>query len=90
MSSSSSDRGSKLRGPSQNCPRVASKRDVNIIALVPVLLLLLMSLTVLAPLRGCCGVRGKWTCGTLRAATWYHGSGLVFVTGGHGTKTTLI
>ncbi|GBM42195.1 hypothetical protein AVEN_86601-1, partial [Araneus ventricosus] len=26
---------------------------------VPVLLLLLMSLTVLAPLRGCCGVRGK-------------------------------
>ncbi|GBM33001.1 hypothetical protein AVEN_263495-1 [Araneus ventricosus] len=30
MSSSSSDRGSKLRGPSQNSPRVASKRDVNI------------------------------------------------------------
>ncbi|GBL97333.1 hypothetical protein AVEN_170458-1 [Araneus ventricosus] len=29
-SSSSSDRGSKLRGPSQNSPRVASKRDVNI------------------------------------------------------------
>ncbi|GBM29887.1 hypothetical protein AVEN_246451-1 [Araneus ventricosus] len=27
---SSSDRGSKLRGPSQNSPRVASKRDVNI------------------------------------------------------------
>ncbi|GBM02193.1 hypothetical protein AVEN_190610-1 [Araneus ventricosus] len=31
VSSSSSDRGSKLRGPSQNSPRVASKRDVNII-----------------------------------------------------------
>ncbi|GBL95307.1 hypothetical protein AVEN_166478-1, partial [Araneus ventricosus] len=29
-SSSSSDRGSKLRGPSLNSPRVASKRDVNI------------------------------------------------------------
>ncbi|GBN08657.1 hypothetical protein AVEN_257547-1 [Araneus ventricosus] len=29
-SSSSSDCGSKLRGPSQNSPRVASKRDVNI------------------------------------------------------------
>ncbi|GBN05870.1 Aspartyl/asparaginyl beta-hydroxylase [Araneus ventricosus] len=30
VSSSSSDRGSKLRGPSQNSPRVASKRDINI------------------------------------------------------------
>ncbi|GBN72378.1 hypothetical protein AVEN_76571-1 [Araneus ventricosus] len=30
VSSSSSDRDSKLRGPSQNSPRVASKRDVNI------------------------------------------------------------
>ncbi|GBL85800.1 hypothetical protein AVEN_63142-1 [Araneus ventricosus] len=30
VSSSSSDRGSKLRGQSQNSPRVASKRDVNI------------------------------------------------------------
>ncbi|GBN65780.1 hypothetical protein AVEN_17838-1 [Araneus ventricosus] len=30
VSSSSSDRGSNLRGPSQNSPRVASKRDVNI------------------------------------------------------------
>ncbi|GBN11349.1 hypothetical protein AVEN_159131-1 [Araneus ventricosus] len=30
VSSSSSDRGSKFRGPSQNSPRVASKRDVNI------------------------------------------------------------
>ncbi|GBL85830.1 hypothetical protein AVEN_63163-1 [Araneus ventricosus] len=29
-SSSSSDRGSKLRGPSQNSPCVAFKRDVNI------------------------------------------------------------
>ncbi|GBM40914.1 hypothetical protein AVEN_234048-1 [Araneus ventricosus] len=29
-SSSSSDRGSKLRGPSLNSPRVASKRDVNL------------------------------------------------------------
>ncbi|GBN90533.1 hypothetical protein AVEN_209697-1 [Araneus ventricosus] len=29
-SSSSSDRGSRLRGPSQNGLRVASKRDVNI------------------------------------------------------------
>ncbi|GBM78922.1 hypothetical protein AVEN_62280-1, partial [Araneus ventricosus] len=28
VSSSSSDRDSKLRGPSQNSPRVASKRDV--------------------------------------------------------------
>ncbi|GBN58942.1 hypothetical protein AVEN_186755-1 [Araneus ventricosus] len=28
--SSSSDRGSKLRGSSQNSPRIASKRDVNI------------------------------------------------------------
>ncbi|GBL90557.1 hypothetical protein AVEN_179468-1 [Araneus ventricosus] len=30
VSSSSSDQGSKLRDPSQNSPRVASKRDVNI------------------------------------------------------------
>ncbi|GBL65622.1 hypothetical protein AVEN_205248-1 [Araneus ventricosus] len=30
VSSSSSDGGSKLRGPSQNSPRVASERDVNI------------------------------------------------------------
>ncbi|GBN99745.1 hypothetical protein AVEN_45548-1 [Araneus ventricosus] len=30
VSSSSSDRGSKLRGSSQNSPRVASKRHVNI------------------------------------------------------------
>ncbi|GBL92163.1 hypothetical protein AVEN_91509-1 [Araneus ventricosus] len=30
LSSSSSDRSSKLRGPSQNSPRVASKRDINI------------------------------------------------------------
>ncbi|GBM29342.1 hypothetical protein AVEN_175982-1 [Araneus ventricosus] len=30
VSSSSSDRGSKLRGPSQNSPRVASKQAVNI------------------------------------------------------------
>ncbi|GBN32414.1 hypothetical protein AVEN_169509-1 [Araneus ventricosus] len=30
VSSSSSDRSSKLRGSSQNSPRVASKRDVNI------------------------------------------------------------
>ncbi|GBN17450.1 hypothetical protein AVEN_232543-1 [Araneus ventricosus] len=30
VSSLSSDHGSKLRGPSQNSPRVASKRDVNI------------------------------------------------------------
>ncbi|GBN43284.1 hypothetical protein AVEN_167533-1 [Araneus ventricosus] len=30
VSSSTSDRGSKLRGPSLNSPRVASKRDVNI------------------------------------------------------------
>ncbi|GBO26261.1 hypothetical protein AVEN_11754-1 [Araneus ventricosus] len=30
VSSSSSDRGSKLRGPSQNSPPVASERDVNI------------------------------------------------------------
>ncbi|GBM61719.1 hypothetical protein AVEN_120568-1 [Araneus ventricosus] len=30
VSSSSSDRGSKLRGPSLNIHRVASKRDVNI------------------------------------------------------------
>ncbi|GBL90991.1 hypothetical protein AVEN_184387-1 [Araneus ventricosus] len=30
VSSSSSDLGSKLRGPSQNSHRVASKRDVNI------------------------------------------------------------
>ncbi|GBL90957.1 hypothetical protein AVEN_203811-1, partial [Araneus ventricosus] len=29
-SSLSSDRGSKLRGPSLNSPRVASKRDVNL------------------------------------------------------------
>ncbi|GBM28606.1 hypothetical protein AVEN_72178-1 [Araneus ventricosus] len=29
-SPSSSDRGSKLRGPSLNSPRVASKRDVSI------------------------------------------------------------
>ncbi|GBM92283.1 hypothetical protein AVEN_77071-1, partial [Araneus ventricosus] len=50
------------------------------------LLLLLMSLTVLAPLRGCCGVRGKWTCDTVRA-TWYHGPGLVFGPGGHETTT---
>ncbi|GBM92342.1 hypothetical protein AVEN_116794-1, partial [Araneus ventricosus] len=30
VSSSSSDRGSKLRGPSQNNPYVASKRDANV------------------------------------------------------------
>ncbi|GBM79301.1 hypothetical protein AVEN_9937-1 [Araneus ventricosus] len=30
VSSSSSDGGSKLRGPSQNSPRAASKRDFNI------------------------------------------------------------
>ncbi|GBN78424.1 hypothetical protein AVEN_154856-1 [Araneus ventricosus] len=30
VSSSASYRGSKLRGPSQKSPRVASKRDVNI------------------------------------------------------------
>ncbi|GBM01308.1 hypothetical protein AVEN_170356-1 [Araneus ventricosus] len=30
VSSLPSDRGSQLRGPSQNSPRVASKRDVNI------------------------------------------------------------
>ncbi|GBO37929.1 hypothetical protein AVEN_105635-1 [Araneus ventricosus] len=30
VSSSSCDRGSKLRGPSLNSPRVASERDVNI------------------------------------------------------------
>ncbi|GBO00002.1 hypothetical protein AVEN_23008-1 [Araneus ventricosus] len=35
VSSSSSGRGSKLRGPSQNNPRVASKRDVDITKLVP-------------------------------------------------------
>ncbi|GBM24243.1 hypothetical protein AVEN_22574-1 [Araneus ventricosus] len=46
-----------------------------------------MSLTVLAPLRGCCGVRGKWTCGTVRA-TWYHGPGLVFGLRGHETTLT--
>ncbi|GBM18612.1 hypothetical protein AVEN_110279-1 [Araneus ventricosus] len=34
VSSSSSDRRSKLRGPSQNSPRVASKRDVNITKLI--------------------------------------------------------
>ncbi|GBN40174.1 hypothetical protein AVEN_159704-1 [Araneus ventricosus] len=34
VSSSSSDRGSKLRGLSQNSPRVASKRDVNITKLI--------------------------------------------------------
>ncbi|GBM24566.1 hypothetical protein AVEN_217139-1 [Araneus ventricosus] len=33
MSPSSSDRGSKLRDPSQNIPRVASKRGANIIKL---------------------------------------------------------
>ncbi|GBN61122.1 hypothetical protein AVEN_68187-1 [Araneus ventricosus] len=56
------------------------------LALVPVLLLLLMSLTVLAPLRGCCGVRGTWTCGTVRAI-WYHGPGLAFGPGRHETTT---
>ncbi|GBM17255.1 hypothetical protein AVEN_223794-1 [Araneus ventricosus] len=35
VSSSSSDRGSKLQGPSQNSPRVASKRGVNITKLKP-------------------------------------------------------
>ncbi|GBN00755.1 hypothetical protein AVEN_208743-1 [Araneus ventricosus] len=34
ISSSSSDRGSKLRGPSQNSPRAASKRHVNITKLL--------------------------------------------------------
>ncbi|GBN57659.1 hypothetical protein AVEN_23963-1 [Araneus ventricosus] len=33
VSSSSSDHGTKLRGPSQNSPRVATKRDVNITTL---------------------------------------------------------
>ncbi|GBL98198.1 hypothetical protein AVEN_268283-1 [Araneus ventricosus] len=37
-SSSSSDRSSKLRGPSQNSPRVASKRDVNVIKLLIVIM----------------------------------------------------
>ncbi|GBM38473.1 hypothetical protein AVEN_24571-1 [Araneus ventricosus] len=43
-----------------------------------------MSSTVLPPLRGCCGVRGTWTCGTVRA-TWCHGPGLVVGPGGHET-----
>ncbi|GBN47105.1 hypothetical protein AVEN_205173-1 [Araneus ventricosus] len=34
VSSSSSDRGLKLRCPSQNSPRVASKRDVNVTKLI--------------------------------------------------------
>ncbi|GBM71092.1 hypothetical protein AVEN_146306-2-1, partial [Araneus ventricosus] len=34
VSSSSSDRRSELRGPSQNSPLVASKRDVNITKLI--------------------------------------------------------
>ncbi|GBN75772.1 hypothetical protein AVEN_259211-1, partial [Araneus ventricosus] len=33
VSSSSSDSGSKLRDPFHNIPRVASKRDVNVIKL---------------------------------------------------------
>ncbi|GBM90448.1 hypothetical protein AVEN_111254-1 [Araneus ventricosus] len=44
---------------------VSTKKRLIPLALVPVLLLLLMPLTVLAPLRGCCGVRGKmdfWYC----------------------------
>ncbi|GBN41276.1 hypothetical protein AVEN_181873-1 [Araneus ventricosus] len=44
---------------------VSTKKRLIPLALVPVLLLLLMSLTVLAPLRGCCGVRGEmdlWYC----------------------------
>ncbi|GBM36169.1 hypothetical protein AVEN_137797-1, partial [Araneus ventricosus] len=45
--------------------------------------------SVLAPLRGCCGVRGEWTCGTARAA-WYHGPGLVFGPRGHETTNTSI
>ncbi|GBN96799.1 hypothetical protein AVEN_123936-1 [Araneus ventricosus] len=36
VSSSSSDHGSKLRGPSQNSPRAAAKRDVNITKLTRV------------------------------------------------------
>ncbi|GBM65392.1 hypothetical protein AVEN_232322-1 [Araneus ventricosus] len=37
MSSSSADLGSKLRGSSQNSPRVASKRDINITKLTETL-----------------------------------------------------
>ncbi|GBM77821.1 hypothetical protein AVEN_267559-1 [Araneus ventricosus] len=43
----------------------STKKRLTPLALDPVLLLLLMSLTVLAPLRGCCGVRGNmdlWYC----------------------------
>ncbi|GBN67711.1 hypothetical protein AVEN_134088-1 [Araneus ventricosus] len=40
VSPSSSDCGSKLRGPSQNSPRVASKRDVNIAKLNPIVILI--------------------------------------------------
>ncbi|GBM23697.1 hypothetical protein AVEN_257614-1 [Araneus ventricosus] len=36
VSSSSADRGSKLRGPSQSSPLVASKRDVNITKLLKI------------------------------------------------------
>ncbi|GBM57816.1 Transposable element Tcb1 transposase, partial [Araneus ventricosus] len=37
----------------------STKKRLIPLALVPVLLLLLMSLTVLAPLGGCCGVTGE-------------------------------
>ncbi|GBO01166.1 hypothetical protein AVEN_93165-1 [Araneus ventricosus] len=43
----------------------STKKRLIPLALVPVLLLLLKSLTVLVPLRGCCGVRGNmdlWYC----------------------------
>ncbi|GBN00202.1 hypothetical protein AVEN_99275-1 [Araneus ventricosus] len=47
VSSSSFDRGSKLRGSSQNSPHVASKRDVNITKLSRVVKWLPQRLSVL-------------------------------------------
>ncbi|GBL94503.1 hypothetical protein AVEN_235603-1 [Araneus ventricosus] len=52
------------------------KEKTFLLALVPVLLLLPILLTALAPLRGSCGVERERTCGVVRA-TWCHGPGLI-------------
>ncbi|GBM19392.1 hypothetical protein AVEN_12325-1 [Araneus ventricosus] len=55
----------RLRSGHIKSLKSSTKKRLIPLVLVPVLLLLFMSLTVLAPLRGCCGVRGKmdlWYC----------------------------
>ncbi|GBO24080.1 hypothetical protein AVEN_8218-1 [Araneus ventricosus] len=56
--------------------QTTNRKRLFLLALVPVLLLLPISLSVLAPLRGSCGVGRERTCGVVRA-TWCHGPGLI-------------